>query len=262
MVFDRALATLARGIEGGSKWPRPLCPTCQEGYIRFAEPEEVESPLSVEAREHEAWEPEWIFGTFAAAAECENGECRQKVHGVGNFTINTASNVGGYDDLQYSVYFKVAYLSPPLVLMRLPESSPVEVRLGVDRASALLFADPGLAATALRAAVERFLTTEGIPAERPSGRFKTLDDRIREWKDGDSSRSGVADLLLAVKWIGNAGTHEVADLSVKDVLDGLAILDEAFHRLFVGPDIDARAQAINADKGPRAQGGQAAPTTR
>ena len=37
---------------------------------------------------------------------------------------------------------------------------------------------------------------------------------------------------------------------VKEVLDGVEILDEAFHRLFIGPDIDARAQAINTAKGP------------
>ena len=34
-----------------------------------------------------------------------------------------------------------------------------------------------------------------------------------------------------------------------DVLDGVEFIDEAFHTLFVAPDVDARAQTINANKG-------------
>ena len=53
-----------------------------------------------------------------------------------------------------------------------------------------------------------------------------------------------------MKWLGNVGTHEDSDLTTAEVLDGAILLDEAFHRLYTGPDIDARAQTINTAEGP------------
>lgn len=249
MTLDPALTDLAAEVEDGSSWPRPLCPHCGVGHLQFGEPQEVESPLSRDMRDHEAWDPDWISGTFAVTAECGNSNCRQVVHAVGNSRVTVASNL--VDEYRYSTYYRVTYLNPPLTLMRLPKTVPHEVRDGIDRASALVFADPGFTATAVRAAVERLMTSEGVSAERPRGGFINLHARIEDWRSkGDSTRAGVAELLLAVKWIGNAGSHEVTQLTVKDVLDGIEILNEAFHRLWVGPVIDARARHINAAKGP------------
>ncbi|WP_439565372.1 DUF4145 domain-containing protein [Microcella sp.] len=155
-----------------------------------------------------------------------------------------------HDTPAYSSYYTVTHLHPPVLMMPIPWSAPDEVREGVLRASRVLFADPGLAATALRATVERFLTSQGIASTRPSGQFRNAHERINEWRDADPKRPPVADLLFAVKWLGNAGTHEDSDLTTIEVLDGARVLDEAFHRLFTGPDIDAHAQTINAAKGP------------
>lgn len=140
-----------------------------------------------------------------------------------------------------------------MLMMPVPKSAPDEVREGVMRASRVLFADAGLAATALRATVERFLTAEGIAAIRSTGQFRNAHERIQEWRDADTSRPPVADLFFAVKWLGNVGTHEDSDLTTMEVLDGARVFDEAIHRLFTGPDIEARAQTINAAKGPSRQ---------
>lgn len=67
-----------------------------------------------------------------------------------------------------------------MLLMPIPKSAPEEVREGVLRASRVLFADPGLAATALRATVELFLTSQGISAVSTNGEFRSADSRITE----------------------------------------------------------------------------------
>ncbi len=254
--MDSGLSGLAKVIESGQPWPRPACPNCQTGYIGFSPPTEVEGHDSASARNHPAFDPEWISGTFVVRGQCENPECRQAVHGTGDYRVDYSQKSnrddeyeGGYESIPYSSYYTVTHLHPPMLMMPVPQSAPVEVREGVMRASRVLFADPGLAATALRATVERFLTSEGISATQASGSFRTAHDRIQEWRDADANRPAVADLFFAVKWLGNAGTHEDSDLTVIEVLDGARVLDEAFHRLFTGPDIDAHAQTINADKG-------------
>lgn len=258
MSVDPALTGLAKTIESGQPWPRPRCPNCQTGYIGFSAPTEDESHDSVSARSHFAFEPEWIFGTFVVRGQCENPECQQAVHGTGDYRVNyseesSREDESGYQGPDYSSFYTVTHLHPPMLMMPIPRSAPEEVRDGVLRASRVLFADPGLAATALRATVERFLTSEGVQATRPSGSFRNAHERISEWKQRDPARAPVADLFFAVKWLGNAGTHEDSDLTAIEVLDGARVLDEAFHRLFTGPDIDAHAQTINAAKGPSRQ---------
>lgn len=242
---DDALRKLGAKIEN-AHWPRPKCPNCYDARISFDSPDEYQDPGSLAARDHEAWEPEWIFGTFRLLGRCESPSCGQLVVGAGSFNVDGARQDR---EQQYSTWYSIDYLTPPLILMRVPESAPSSVEDGVARASRLLYADPDLAATALRAAVEVFLTGQGIAGTTASGAFVPAHKRITQWRKAGGDTT-VADLLLAVKWIGNKGGHEVPTLTVKDVLDGVEFLDEAFHRLFVGPDIDVRAQAINAAKGP------------
>lgn len=243
------LRKLGKKLEEDQAWPRPLCPVCGEGYVAFDSPRTFEDSQSVAAKDHEAWDPEWIFGTFHADGRCENKTCQQHVEAVGTYRVDTANKRQiDFTQQYYSEYYSIEHFSPALNLLLLPEDAPDEVRDAVNRAGRLLFLDPGLAATALRASVERFLTTQGVAGSAGSGNFVSLHKRLTNWLAAGAD-ARVVDLFLAVKWIGNEGTHEVSDLTVEDVLEGVEFIDEAFHHLFVAPDIDARAARVNAAKG-------------
>lgn len=253
MAPDPALIRLSSLIEEGTAWPRPLCPNCLAGHLRFASPTQVEHGQSKKAHKHPAWDPDWIHGVFTASALCENPDCGQPAVATGEYVVGWSDKHQDDDESPrppYSIFYTIKQIHPPLVLMQFPETTPVLVQEGVARASAVLLTDPGLAATALRLVVEQFLSSEGIPSTRPTGSFISADERIKIWKTTGSDRDRVAGLLLAVKWIGNAGTHSLSKLTIREVLDGVEILDEAFHALFVGPDIDARARAVNNARGP------------
>lgn len=252
MAPDPALLQLGTPLEEGVAWPRPDCPQCPAGHLEFAEPDRTEHGWSVRQHADEYWEPEWIRGTFTAVGICDNPRCGQYARAVGTYTVDQWEDRLGADHRgrDYSAWHIVDHITPPLALMQLPTGTPDAIQEGVERAAAVLFADPGLAATALRLVVEQFLTSQGVPDIRSSGGFIGADERIKTWKKGAAERGRVADLLLAVKWIGNAGTHSLSTLTIKEVLDGVEFLDEAFHAQFVGPDIDARARAVNAARGP------------
>jgi len=244
---DAALISFGSPVEEGN-WPRPRCPRCDHSTVRFSQPHEVESIDSARLRLHgdPDWEPLWINGAFNAAATCQNSACGQVVFTVGTYRVDYAKR---YRVDQYSRWYTVDYACPPFLLMRVPRSAPIEVRDGIERASRLLLADPGLAATGLRATVERFLTSQGTASRAANGGFLSAHQRINNWR-ATCDAPNVADLFMAVKWIGNSGTHEVSDLTIEEVLDGVEFLDEAFHRLFIGPDLDLRAEAVNEAKGP------------
>lgn len=257
MTLDPALEALASEVEGALSFPSPRCPECGVGTVSFAEPRQFKTDEMRRARDHEAWDVDWERGTFLAEGRCGSRRCQQVVIATGTWRVDyktTGGHPESYSD-QFEVFFRTQQVHPPLRLMELPRDGTVNEALGgiaegLLTAGAVLLAAPGLAATALRGCVERFLTNERIPRRTDKGAFRPLDSRLVEWRRQDSAREGVADLMLAVKWIGNTGTHEDNALTTSDVLEGARLLNEAFHRLYVSPAITAAAAAINEARGP------------
>lgn len=253
MPIDKSLSALAAEIEGSQPWPRPICPTCDAGHIGFESPERLESVASEAARNDpdSEWDLYWIRGTFLLRGRCENPRCKQVAQIAGTYRVGyaVASAPPNPQTGQWVHFYRVESIYPAPAIMRVPANTPDDVVRGLTRASRVLFADPGLAATALRSTVELFMTHQGQPATTSKGAFRTLDDRITAWKKGDVDRARTGDLLLAVKWLGNSGTHEDSGLRHEDVLRVASILDEALHRTYTGPDLDTQAQQVIAEHG-------------
>lgn len=243
-MADRAAVKALVQVEE-DRWPSFLCPTCSAGHLRFGEVTETESAASRNAHTHEDWEPDWISGSFMSSAICNNDRCEEPVILAGDYSVE----MGGSWGEQYVSVYRTRYANPSLPMMEFAPGTPEEVTSGVKRAAALLLLDPPAAANALRAAVERFLTVQGI-ASFQGGAFLSAHKRIEAWKQR-TRNDAVANCFLAVKWIGNEGSHEDSNLTVAQVLDGAEILEYAFRLLFdrTGDRIAAAAAAINAAKG-------------
>lgn len=66
-----------------------------------------------------------------------------------------------------------------------------------------------------------------------------------------AKRPEVANALMAVKWIGNDGSHD-GKLTVDDVLDGVDMLEHALNLLYGDQDdILRRIAVVNRDRGVR-----------
>lgn len=201
--------------------------------------------------EHEdGWEPEWITGTIHVVGNCDYVECKQTVIGVGTYRVDYAiNNVDrSYQGIDYSEFYQLRYFNPPLVLHTLPDVVPQSVRDAVDRAAPLIFVDPSYAATALRTSLELFLTNWGIPNRDDKQNPIRLHRRILLWQEA-TGQNEVAEHLLAVKWIGNSGSHEGDSLTVRAVIDGLEFMEAAFNELLVAPERKERVRAVNEAKG-------------
>lgn len=61
----------------------------------------------------------------------------------------------------------------------------------------------------------------------------------------------LANFIMAVKWIGNAGSH-ASSIARDDALDGFKILDHVLTKVFVSDDEDIKRlqKKINKKKGP------------
>ncbi|MFD5901035.1 DUF4145 domain-containing protein [Streptomyces microflavus] len=145
------------------------------------------------------------------------------------------------------------FFMPELPLMQSFGGCPQQVQERIEAASPILWVDPSSAANRLRSAIEALMDHEGIPRRWSTNGKKydiNLHKRIERFKKEKKDFAKVADLLLAVKWIGNVGSHGSV-IRIHDVLDAIEILDRVIQQLYdtSAAMTEKKAEDIIARKG-------------
>lgn len=227
-----------------SDWPAPVCPACGSGSLNAVAQTTHETAASQDARGHDAWEPEWISGYFTAELRCGRSRCREVVVAAGEVRVRF---IGGDPSDGYVEEFRLRFTAPALPIIAVPEECPEDVAGRVVEAGFLIWADPSAAANRLRLTTEQILDHQGVPRSTRNAKGKDValktHDRIELFR---KNNPGVAEVLEAVKWIGNQGSHEDV-LTQRDVLEGGRMLEHALRRLYdrSTDEIARRVQAIN-----------------
>ncbi|MFD8762378.1 DUF4145 domain-containing protein, partial [Streptomyces mirabilis] len=189
-----------------------------------------ESVTSKSWHDHDAWEPEWIQGGFHCVLTCRKETC-DRVRVIGEMTVDYA----GRQDVQYEQCLTPTMFLPALPLLENRDLCPSEVGERVDAAAKILWLDPNAAANRIRTAVEALMDDQKVIRTKLNRAGKavrlSLDNRIATFKTVLPQHADAADLLLAVKWIGNVGSHEDV-LRIPDVLEGAEFLDHALSLIY------------------------------
>ena len=63
----------------------------------------------------------------------------------------------------------------------------------------------------------------------------------------------LSDRLLAIKWLGNFGSHGSEKITIDDVLDAYEIMEDVLHEVYPdrGRNVSKLTKEINRKKGPR-----------
>ncbi|MCC6246009.1 MAG: DUF4145 domain-containing protein [Gemmatimonadaceae bacterium] len=125
----------------------------------------------------------------------------------------------------------------------------------VNRSFSLYWSDAKACGNAIRCAVEELLTAQrvnksaGKPKPGKHRQMLSLHKRIELFA---KAKPDLGDKLLAIKWIGNAGSH-VDPLKKDDLLDAYEIMAFVLDELYVqrSVHVGALVRAINRNKGPR-----------
>ncbi|MCZ4516467.1 DUF4145 domain-containing protein [Streptomyces sp. ActVer] len=251
-LLIKDLREIAKGFpESLDDWPHVPCPTCTRGVLLPVPDSFVaeESVTSKSLHDHDVWEPEWIRGTFHCLLTCRKETC-DHVRVIGEMTVGWA----GRDDVQYEQHWTPTMFFPALPLLESRGLCPSEVGERVDAAAKLLWLDPNAAANRIRAAVEALMDDRGVIRTKLNRAAKavrlSLDNRIATFKSALPQHADAADLLLAVKWIGNVGSHEDV-LRIPDVLEGVEFLDQALSLVYDTnrDDMKKRASEVTARQG-------------
>ncbi len=246
-------------------WP---CPRCAVGTLKTLADtfHTLETGPSKRAHEDVDWGRDWTEERFAGIMKCQNAECGDLVCVAGD-----ALTVESFDyeyGPEYFTYFVPTSVHPPPPIFPIASECPSAVSAHIKTAFQLFWVDVGSAANRLRSAVEAILTERKIPKTRllPKRKKKirlSTHERIEIFK---LKNPDAAVNLLAIKWIGNSGSHEFGDSYRLDrdiLLDGIEILEFALEQIYVRNDKRIRklASEINTRKGRRSSTSRKRPPT-
>lgn len=239
--------------------PEWSCPTCKNGHLTLAKEDLLfeETTESKSSHNDPEWEPYWISYMFSAVLRCNNSKCRDIVSTCGKGYVE--ESMMPIDDNEWAYvandYFIPEHFSPPLAIFQIVDSCPDSVKKEIVNSFSLFFSDTNSCSNKIRIAVELILNDLKIPKTKiVKSRRKRLSLHERIIRFG-SSYPKLANALLAIKWIGNAGSH-TDTVDKQDLLDAYDILNYTLEEVYFGrkKEIEKMISQINKNKAPRSKG--------
>lgn len=171
-------------------------------------------------------------GVFCGFLICQEPDCRESVVFSGEYEIKyrIVNN-----EVKQKSYFKPNFFSPAIPIFDIDfylNKIPVEAYNAIEMAFSLFWIDRNSSINKIRVAIEDILTNKGIKkTENIKGkRVKlSLHKRIELFR---IKHPRIADALLALKWIGNEGSHSNEDIGYDYTLDTFKILEFTLESLY------------------------------
>jgi hypothetical protein len=159
------------------------------------------------------------------------------------------------DELRYGVFSlrlvcSNSLCTPTIHIFKLPTSLPKKIKKPLLEAFSLYWSNPGASGNSLRIAVEALMDNQCV---RKRDRDKSLRSFRLHEKITEFARTNqdIGDKLLAVKWLGNSGSH-LTGLKPEQVVTGFNLMQYAVEELFEKrrQRLTNVAKRINLRKGP------------
>ena len=250
--MDRVNVKKSFTLERTPEWG---CPVCGKGLLSLKK-ESFSKDERAHSRDHsdDAWEPDWVEYVFSCLFYCSNSKCREVIGcvGVGFVDWDVEYDEEGMQEQVWYDAFRPKYFEPPLNIISIPDKCPESVRNPLIESFRHFFSSPSLSANSVRVALECLLDELKVVRFKLVGnkrRVISLHERISKIP---AKHQDLKDLILAVKWLGNAGSHASGGVTVDDVLDAYEMTEHVLSEIYVSPRkrLNALAKRVNMKKGP------------
>lgn len=212
-------------------WP---CPSCQSSVVVLKQDSfhrlETERSISLQAWVHS--EPTQIEERFSALMQCQNENCGEVVS-IGGNVVTVEDHNEEEQTLNWSIVYEPKFLLPAPKIFPILDSCPDAVKIELERTFGLFWFDNGASANGLRTAIEALLNDLKIARtfikKRKRGEL-TLHARIQKL---EIKNSEAAELLMAIKWLGNTGSH-LADSAIPrdELLNGFDLFHGVIEMIY------------------------------
>lgn len=234
------------------EWPCPVCGKKLEFNNEHFKQFETEE--SKDQRIRGDFYPEDIRYLFHGILRCSDLNCLETVIYSGTGGVESrieANDDTGEEGLVYFDFFTPKYFIPALHLFKLQSKCPQLVRAEITAAFNLFWCDYSGCANRIRTVVERILDDLKVDLQKEGEKHKSVHSRLSILKKDEPE---IAEHLIAIKWIGNAGSHST-EIMRQDLIDGFIILDHCLEKLYYDKErqIKALTKEINKKSGPRSK---------
>lgn len=217
-------------------WP---CARCKRGHLQLLKNFEptIRSCAAYRLLDFEEYSDiEQDTGVVSLVAECSFNGCQEAYAICGSYHTEMADDNNG-QEFEISVCHVNAVV-PTLEPINIPAQCPENVRAQFRSAFSIMWLDPNPALNRVRTALELLLdhfkvSRTRVVVKKGTRKRARLDLHNRIEKFG-TQRKSVADLipsLLAVKYLGNDGTHDTT-ADADDFFDALDLSENLLSRLF------------------------------
>lgn len=201
------------------------------------------------ARDHNAWEPEWIEIAFAVMLQCPDCHTGTVVSGK----VETDCYAGPNGNEAEQRFVPQAFTIAPAALIP-PSNLPETVEDMLQPIFRHIWNDPEACGGAIRRCVESILDERKVPKiKRANGTQSTIKTHHRIEHHLPPKMSDAKVHLMALKWIGNNGAHNSKTAHTREeLLDACEHLEEALTSIY-GDErkktLERRAKKISDRKG-------------
>jgi hypothetical protein len=235
--------------------PRWVCPTCNKGNLQLQNGAIHQGErLHTRDHSHDDFDPEWIELVYSCMFVCSNSLCREFIasSGTGGVDRDHWYDENGEVDSAYQEYFRPLFFEPPLNIITVPTGCPQLVSAPLIESFRVVFSAPSAAANLIRIAIEKILDdlkVKRFKVKDGKRRFVPLHERITLMP---MQYSELREMVLAVKWLGNSGSHENATLTIDDALDAYELTEQILKEIYEPKPkhLKALAKKVNKKKGP------------
>lgn len=226
-----------------------LCPFCKKSSLILDEKTWQEHDKSALHHSEEWFDAcDHVEYIYTALYKCSNSSCRQCVisSGTGGVDIDYSQEEYAYEGGQpaYYSYYQPKIFIPPLSFFTIPEKTPDEIKVLLELSFSIVLQSPASAVNCLRSSIEKLLDIHSIPEKR-------LHFRIQDDVPTNPTLAPYKDYLMAIKWLGNSGSHNLDEISLLDIIDVYEIMEFVLSSLYA--DIRnplQKALLINEEEGP------------
>lgn len=243
-------------LEEFPSFPCPRCDsTIQPIQSAYASEQSAESRIWQQGPDADI---DHIVGVFTLRLRCSSASCGEQVFCVGNFHVSDAGYNGGQSRIVE--FLKPKFFSPTIPIFPIhPKIDDPNMKSRIAdplrESFSLFWNNPSAAGNSLRIVLEALMDYRGIKNSTINSKRKreriSLHSRIEMFKRKHPHLADIGDKLIAVKWIGNGGSH-LAGLKHKHMVTAYKLMEHIIDELFNKTSVKLKktAKVINKTKKP------------
>ncbi len=217
--------------------PQWTCPVCHKGILKGDKTtiKVFENEASKRAHDNENWEPEWVSGSYIGHLICNNDSCGESIASIGIMMVESDYyfDKDGQEQYTYSQFLYPKSFIPALQPFKVSEEIPSLIRTAIISSFDIYWIDTSSCGNKIRVIAERIMDDQSIPKtyidNHKKRRSYPLHRRINFF---EKIHPNEARLLMAIKWIGNFGSHQSESLTLDDLLDAYELLEHVTNSLY------------------------------